>query len=146
MGNNEERDIFSVIGKLPRYSKLLIKLYKSDGIRRRHKVLLSMGIAYSLSPIELIPGIIPVAGQLDNLLVMLHCLEKVIEASDRQITGKYLEESGISLDEIKEDIKLTGDTLQSIGKGTVKVISNTVKFAGYSVLYGIRKLRRKDPF
>lgn len=144
--DGRERDIFSVIGKLPQYSKLLVRLYKSGGIRRRHKVLLSMGIAYSLSPIELIPGIIPVAGQLDNLLVMLRCLEKVIEGTDVKITGKYLEESGISIEEIKEDIRITRGTLKAIGRGAAKIVSNTAKFAGYSLLYGIRKLRRKDPF
>ncbi len=144
--SNEERDIFSVIGKLPSYSKLLIKLYKSRDIRKRHKVLLSMGIAYSLSPIELIPGIIPVAGQLDNLLIMLSCLEKVLNATEVEIRSGYLEEAGITLEEIREDIELTGETLKSIGRGTVKVVSNAVKFVGYSALYGIRKLRRKNPY
>ncbi|MHB1392417.1 MAG: YkvA family protein [Clostridia bacterium] len=143
---NEERDIFSIIGKLPRYSKLLIKMYKSRDIRKRHKVLLSMGIAYSLSPIELIPGIIPVAGQLDNLLIMLNCLEKVLNAYDAEIRSKYLDEAGITMEEIREDILLTRETLKSIGRGTVKVVSNTVKFVGYSALYGIRKLRRKKPY
>lgn len=143
---HEERDIFSIIGKLPRYSKLLIKLYKSRDISKRHKLLLSMGIAYSVSPIELIPGIIPVAGQLDNLLIILRCLKKVLEASDKEVRMKYIQESGITIEEIDEDIKLASDTLKSIGKGTVKVVSNTVKFAGYSALYGYRKLRRKKPY
>ena len=143
---NEERDIFSIIGKLPRYSKLLVKLYKSPDIRNRHKLLLSMGIAYSVSPIELIPGIIPVAGQLDNLLIILRCLKKVLKASAEEVSVKYLQEAGITIEEIDEDIKLTGDTLKSIGRGTVKVVSNTVKFAGYSAIYGYRKLRRKKPY
>lgn len=144
--DNSERDIFTIIGKLPRYSKLLIKLYKSRDVRKRHKLLLSMGIAYSISPIELIPGIIPVAGQLDNLLIMLRCLEKVLNATNTEIRNKYLEEAGITQEEIAEDIVLTRETLKSIGRGTVKVISNTFKFVGYSALYEIRKLRRKKPY
>ncbi len=144
--DNEERDIFSIIGKLPSYSKLLVKLYKSPDIRKRHKVLLSMGIAYSVSPIELIPGIIPVAGQLDNLLIILRCLKKVLLASDEAVRQKFLEEAGITIEEIDEDIKLTSDTLKSIGRGTVKVASNTVKYVGYRALYGYKKLRRKKPF
>ncbi|HYF83069.1 MAG TPA: YkvA family protein [Clostridia bacterium] len=143
---NEERDIFSIIGKLPCYSKLLFKLYKSRDIRRKHKVLLSMGIAYSLSPIELIPGIIPVAGQLDNIIVMLRCLKKVLNATDVEIRNKYLDEAGVTMEDISEDILLTKETLKSIGRGTVKVVSNSVKFIGYSALLGIRKLRRKKPY
>jgi uncharacterized membrane protein YkvA (DUF1232 family) len=142
----EDRDIFSVFAKLPCYSRLLVKLYKSRNIRKRHKLLLSAGIAYSVSPIELIPGIIPVAGQLDNLLIMLLCLKKVLEAADKDTREKYLQEIGITIEEIDEDIKLTRDTLRAIGKGTVKVISNTAKFIGYKSLHGIIKLRMRKPY
>lgn len=142
----ENRDVFSIIGRLPCYSKLLLKLYKSPEISKKHKLTLSVGIAYSVSPIDLIPGIIPVAGQLDNLLVMLRCLEKVLDAADSKITGQYLEEAGISIDDIKEDIKVASTTLKAIGRGTVKVIANTGKTVGYLTMYGIRKLIRKKPY
>lgn len=141
-----EKDIFSVIGRLPAYSKLLFKLYKSREISKRHKLTLSMGIAYSLSPFDFIPGIIPVAGQLDNLLIMLRCLDKVLKAVNEETRDKFLSDEGITLEQIGEDIRLSNDTLKAIGKGTVKVISNTAKFVGYSALYGLRKLRRKKPF
>lgn len=141
-----ERDIFSIIEKLPGYSKLLFKLYRSKGISMRHKLTLSVGIAYSLSPIELIPGIIPVAGQLDNLLVMLRCLEKVLDKADPEITGPYLEEAGITPEEIKEDIRLVKATLKEIGRGTAKVLVNTGKAAGYLAIYGVKKLLRKKPY
>lgn len=144
--DNEKQDIFSVIGKLPCYSKLLLKLYKSRGISRKHKLILSMGIAYSVSPIDLIPGIIPVAGQLDNLLVMLRCLEKVLDDADSKITGQYLEEAGISIDDIKEDIQVASKTLKAIGRDTAKVLTNTGKTVGYLTMYGIRKLIRKKPY
>lgn len=141
-----EKDIFSVIGRLPAYSKLLFKLYKCRDIRKRHKLLLSVGIAYSLSPIELIPGIIPVAGQLDNLLVILRCLRKVLNSIDKESGKRYLEEQGLEPGQLEEDIRITEDTLRAIGKGTVKIFSNTLKFAGYSALYGYRKLTKKKPF
>jgi hypothetical protein len=71
---------------------------------------------------------------------------KVLNATDAEIRNIYLDEAGITLEEISEDILLTSETLKSIGRGTVKVVSNTVKFVGYSALYGIRKLRRKKPY
>jgi len=141
-----ERDIFSIIEKLPAYSKLLFKLYRSKGISRGQKLTLSVGIAYSLSPIELIPGIIPVAGQLDNLLVMLRCLEKVLDKADPEITRPYLEETGITPEEIKEDIRIVKDTLKEIGRGTVRVLANTGKAAGYLAIYGMKKLIGKKPY
>ncbi|HOS70642.1 MAG TPA: YkvA family protein [Bacillota bacterium] len=142
MGTNE-RDICSVIEKLPNYSKLLIMLYKSPDIRKRQKLLLSAGIAYSVSPVELIPGIIPVAGQLDNLIIMLRCLRKVLKSSDEKVRERYLKESGITLEEIDEDIKISADTLKSIGRGTVRIVSNTGKFAGYSVMRHIKEYKNR---
>lgn len=144
--DNGKKDIFSVIEKLPAYSKLLFKLYRSKDISRRHKLTLSMGIAYSLSPIDLIPGIIPVAGQLDNLLVMLNCIDKVLEKADQEVTGKYLEEAGITKEEIKEDIRLASETLREIGKGTVRVLANTGKTVGYLARYGVKRLTGKKPY
>jgi len=144
--DNDKKDIFSVINKLPIYSKLLFLLYKSKSISRRHKVTLSMGIAYSISPIDLIPGIIPVAGQLDNLLIMLRCIDKVLDKADQKVTGQYLEESGITREEIKEDIRLVSSTLKEIGRDTVKVLANTGKTVGYLAMYGIKKLTRKKPY
>jgi uncharacterized membrane protein YkvA (DUF1232 family) len=143
---SDKKDIFTVIEKLPAYSKLLLKLYGCREINRRNKLILSAGIAYSASPIDLIPGIIPVAGQLDNLLVMLRCIDKVLDRVDPAITAKYLEEAGITRNEVKEDIKLVSNTLRSIGRDTVKVLKNTGKAAGYLTVYGIKKLIRKKPY
>ncbi|HNU81085.1 MAG TPA: YkvA family protein [Bacillota bacterium] len=142
MGTNE-RDICSVIEKLPAYGRLLIKLYKSPDIRRGQKLLLSAGIAYSVSPIELIPNIIPVAGQLDNLIVMLRCLRKVLTSSDEKVRERFLKESGMTIEEIDEDIKISVDTLKSIGRGTVRIVTNTGKFAGYSVMRHIKEYKNK---
>lgn len=144
--DNKKQDIFTVIEKLPKYTKLLFKLYKSRDISKKHKLTLSVGIAYNISPIELIPGLIPVAGQLDNLIVMLRCLEKVLEAADPEITGQYLTEAGITIDEIKEDIVIAKDTLKAIGRDTAKVLKNTGKTVGYLALYGMKKLIRKKPY
>ncbi len=144
--DKEERDIFSVIGKLPNYSKLLLELYRCPDISKKHKMLLSAGIAYSVSPFDFIPGIIPVAGQLDNLLIMLRCLKRVLSALDEEVRLKHLEGSGITIEEIDDDIILTGDTLKSIGKGTLRLISNTAKIIGYSTLYGAKRTIRKNPY
>lgn len=145
MGNNK-RDISSVIEKLPKYSKLMLKLFKSRNIKRRHKLLLSAGIAYSVSPIELIPGIIPIAGQLDNLIVMLRCMKKVLKSSDAEVREKYLKEADVTLEEIDEDIKITVYTLKSFGRGTVKTVSNSCRFIGYSVLHNIKEYRNKREY
>lgn len=140
---NNNRDISSVIEKLPNYTKLMIKLYKSSDIRRGQKLLLSAGIAYSISPIELIPGIIPVAGQLDNLIIILRCLKKVLKSSNAEVREEYLKEADMTIEEIDEDISISVDTLKSFGRGTVKIVSNTAKFTGYTIIHHIKQINNK---
>ncbi|MGE5630648.1 MAG: YkvA family protein [Caulobacteraceae bacterium] len=141
-----ENDIFEVIKKLPKYSKLVYKLYRSKETGKKQKLLLSLGIAYSISPIDLIPGIIPVAGQLDNLLIMLRCLEKALNSMDAATSKKYLSEAGITMDEIREDIEISRETLKATGRGAVRLAANTAKFIGYSTLYTAKKLWKKKPY
>jgi len=43
-------------------------------VRRRTKWILLLPICYAISPIQVIPGFIPVLGQLDDVLVVVACL------------------------------------------------------------------------
>ena len=52
-----------VVRRLPAYSRLTWALLRDRRLRRRHRLLVLGGVAYLLSPIDLIPGIIPVLGQ-----------------------------------------------------------------------------------
>src|SRR5262245_55009121 len=57
--------------RVPKYLKLAANLMRDDEVPAHAKALLAAGGAYTISPIDLVPGIIPVAGQLDDLIVLL---------------------------------------------------------------------------
>jgi len=67
------------------------------------KVLIAVVIAYSLSPIDLIPDFVPVLGYLDDLILIplgislaIKLVPKEIFAEARQHVADYPEETGIS--------------------------------------------------
>src|SRR3712207_5606231 len=62
------------VRRLPRYLRLTWNLARDERVPRGAKAFLVVGGAYALSPIDLIPGIIPVAGQIDDVLVLLVAL------------------------------------------------------------------------
>src|SRR3990170_4346854 len=57
-------ELMPVLRRLPAYSRLAWALVRDRRIKRRHRILLLGGIGYLLSPIDLIPGFIPVLAHL----------------------------------------------------------------------------------
>src|SRR3990172_5915565 len=57
-------ELMPVLRRLPAYSRLAWALVRDRRIKRRHRILLLGGIGYLLSPIDLIPGFIPLLGRL----------------------------------------------------------------------------------
>ena len=63
--------------KLAQRAKLLWKLLTEGGMTRTDKVILALSFLYLISPIDIIPDVVPVAGFLDDLLVVLLSLRSV---------------------------------------------------------------------
>src|SRR5215218_10446704 len=60
---------------------LLKRLLGDDRIPRRRKLLLVASLAYLASPIDLVPDFIPVAGQLDDAIVVALAIRHVGRAA-----------------------------------------------------------------
>ncbi|MEN8152395.1 MAG: DUF1232 domain-containing protein [Acidobacteriota bacterium] len=67
---------------------LLIKLFSDREVPPRIKGFIVMGFAYLISPIDIIPDFIPVAGLIDDLLITVIILNKIINSGDEKLVGK----------------------------------------------------------
>ncbi len=74
----------ALIKRFPAYARLSKHLFTEARLSTKQKVILGAGLGYLASPIDLIPGIIPVLGQLDDILVLLLCLRQVIREYDEE--------------------------------------------------------------
>src|SRR5690606_11747919 len=63
--------VWALIKRLPAYMRLSANLARDPRVPKTAKASLALGGIYVVSPVDLIPGIIPVAGQLDDLYVLL---------------------------------------------------------------------------
>jgi uncharacterized membrane protein YkvA (DUF1232 family) len=57
---------------------LFSRLLRDERLPRRHKVLVGALIPYLALPIDLVPDFIPVAGQLDDAIVVAFVLRRVV--------------------------------------------------------------------
>jgi uncharacterized membrane protein YkvA (DUF1232 family) len=74
---------------LPNLIKLLSRLIKDPRVPRRSKMLLGGSLVYVMSPIDLLPEFIPVAGVLDDIFLVAFALNHLIERAGPEIVTEH---------------------------------------------------------
>jgi len=138
-------ELTPVIKRMPAYIKLAWALYREPSIGKKQKTVLGMGVLYAVSPIDLIPGFIPVLGQLDDIIVALTSLKMVLKGLPEDTLAHYRELFGISLDDLESDLssakKISGELLARAVKLSVKGIYVAGK-AGLGLLSRVVRINK----
>ncbi len=125
---------WETVRRIPRYAVLVTNLMRDSRVPVKAKAKLGIGGAYTVSPIDLVPGIIPVAGQLDDLVVLLVTLRHVVRSCDSDVAEEHLQRAGLSLNDFDHDLRVTRDTAMWLaGKG--------VRAAGNLTTRSVKRLR-----
>ena len=72
--------------------KLIWLLMRDSQVPRYWKILPLLVVAYFIFPIDLIPGFIPILGQLDDLTVLLLALNILPKVAPNEIVASYRQE------------------------------------------------------
>ena len=92
-------DARALAGFVPDCVVLLSRLMRDPRVSRRHKWLVAALIPYLLMPIDLVPDFVPVAGQLDDAVVVALVLRRLLRA-DRGLVEELWPGPRSSLDVI----------------------------------------------
>lgn len=101
---------WAVVRRLPRYIFLGTNLVRDDRVPRRVKATIAVGGIYAISPIDLIPGIIPVAGQIDDLVVLLLALRRAVRTCAPEVAEEHLRRAGLTVEDFDNDLRAVRDT------------------------------------
>src|SRR4051812_29291980 len=82
-------DARALAGFVPDCVVLFRRLLGDPRIPRRNKLLLGASIAYLAMPIDLVPDFIPVAGQLDDAIVVAFVLRSVLRAGGPELVTEH---------------------------------------------------------
>jgi uncharacterized membrane protein YkvA (DUF1232 family) len=74
-------DARALAGFVPDCVVLFSRLLRDERLPRRHKLLVAALLPYLLLPFDLIPDFIPVAGQLDDAVIVALVLRRVLRAN-----------------------------------------------------------------
>ena len=82
-------DARALAGFVPDCIVLFRRLLADDRVPRRSKLVLAALIAYLAMPIDIIPDFIPVAGQLDDAIIVALALRSILRASGPQLLHEH---------------------------------------------------------
>lgn len=134
-GNPELERFWVAIRRLPKYLKLAAYLARDGEVPKSAKAILAVGGVYTISPIDLVPGVIPVAGQLDDLFVLLLALRTATRACPPAVAAAHLERAGLSASDFDDDLSAAKDAARWLA---VKGLRGSRNLAGR----GSRRLGR----
>ena len=126
-----------VLLRVPRYLRLAYGLARDERLSTGQRALAVGGAAYLISPIDPVPGFIPVLGQLDDLAVLLLTLRRALQGCPPPLAAEHLEQAGLSLDMLDADLATVRATAVWVA---VKAGSAVGRAAGHRARAGTRQL------
>lgn len=105
----ELKRFWEAVKHLPAYAKLATAIVRDPDVPRSAKVVLGIGGGYALSPIDLVPGIIPVVGQMDDVYAMLTALQQSLKRMPEDLAQKHLDAMEIPQEQIDDDLASVRD-------------------------------------
>jgi uncharacterized membrane protein YkvA (DUF1232 family) len=98
--------VSALVRALPRVVRLIARLVMDPTLPRSAKIGLAAAVLYLLSPLDVVPDIIPFAGVLDDVAVAAVVLDGVLNWVDRRLVLKYWPGSPASLDRLARVARL----------------------------------------
>ncbi|HEB12189.1 MAG TPA: DUF1232 domain-containing protein [Actinobacteria bacterium] len=129
-----------LIKRFPTYAALSKRLIMEARLTKKQKITIGAGLGYLASPIDLIPGFIPVLGQLDDVLVVLLCIRRVLRDFDQDTADELLAAEGLTREQIDDDIVLVKETMKTIARKTATTVLNGLSSVGRAALGKIKSL------
>ncbi|CAN5610525.1 hypothetical protein BH23CHL7_BH23CHL7_07300 [soil metagenome] len=119
----------ALVRRLPAYARLAWALAKDPRLSKARRAAVLAGAAYVISPIDFVPGVIPVLGQLDDLAVALAVIRVALDGLKPDVRAAKLADAGMSEADLAADIRATRDMLVWLGRSTVRAGKRLVAVA-----------------
>ena len=130
---------WTAIKRLPAYVKVAAAFARDPRVPAQAKASLAVGSLYVVSPIDLVPGFIPVFGQLDDLYVLLTAIRIAARATPADVTAAHFEHAGITLADIETDLATVRLFVRTAATKTLTISGKVIGRAGESVSSLVKK-------
>jgi uncharacterized membrane protein YkvA (DUF1232 family) len=136
-------ELMPVIRRMPAYVKLAWAVYREPGVGTGGRAVLGAGILYAVSPVDLVPGFIPVAGQLDDIIFALGSLRWVMGGMPPEILDQYRDKFGIGIEDLDRDLAAAKRIAAGLIGRTFKYSARGAFIAGRAGISILGKLAKR---
>ncbi len=111
----------AMVRHLPSYARLAWALARDPHLSRARRAAVLAGAAYVISPIDFVPGIIPVVGQLDDMLIALGAIKFALNGLKPEFRAQRLAAAGLEQTDLDTDLRTTGVIAGWLARSGVRV-------------------------
>jgi uncharacterized membrane protein YkvA (DUF1232 family) len=134
----------ALVKRMPRYAKLAWSLARDPSLSRARRAAVMAGAAYVVSPIDLVPGFIPVAGQLDDVAVAIVAIRLALNGMPPAARAERLRKAGLTQRDLDADLRTTGSTAVWIGKSGARIGARAASTAAGTVARLLKKVAKPE--
>jgi uncharacterized membrane protein YkvA (DUF1232 family) len=115
------RDPFAaLVRRVPAYGRLAWRLGRDPMISKARRAAVVAAAGYLVSPVDAVPGFIPVLGQLDDILVVFAALRLALDGLDPDRRRAHLAAVGLLEDDLATDLRTVGSTSAWVGRAAAR--------------------------
>jgi uncharacterized membrane protein YkvA (DUF1232 family) len=137
--------VVALVRRLPAYARLAWALSRDERIPAARRAALLGAVAYLVSPIDLVPGIIPLVGQLDDVLVVLAALRLALSGLTDAQREEHLRLAGLAKADLEADVAALEDATRWLavhGLRAGRRVARTATEIGIDLSRGALKVSR----
>lgn len=92
---------------MPNIIRLVSRLIRDPRVPRRAKISLGLALAYVISPIDIIPEVIPVVGWADDVIIVMFAIDSLIERAGSDVVEEHWDGPGDLLSLVRDVVGLS---------------------------------------
>jgi uncharacterized membrane protein YkvA (DUF1232 family) len=130
--------VTAMLRRLPAYLRLSWHLAKDPLLGRARRAAVVAAAGYLASPIDLVPGVVPVIGQMDDLAVALAAIRLALAGLSPDRRREHLDAVGLVDDDLVNDLRTLGATTAWLARSGTRLTVRAIRSSGHAAVAGAR--------
>lgn len=77
--------LIKTISRIPDYARLVLGLLWDSRVKLTDRLLVGASVVYLISPMDILPDVFPILGQIDDLFFLVFSLTRLFERAERSV-------------------------------------------------------------